>query len=785
MSDTESLQKSTSPSGGAHRKASPNAVLWAVGFAVFVAADDLTVVTTMLRPIINDLGLTLPDGLDDAAWIVNVYLIAFVSVMPLAGRLSDVIGRRSLFMLAYGVFLVGTIVIPLSSSMAPFLVGRVLTAIGGGAMVPVALAVVGDVFSEDRRARALGSLGAIETMGWVWGPLYGALLVRFLDWRWQFWLNIPLALVGMALAWWALADVDATRSKVRSVDWTGAVLLALTLIALDLALLGNAEIQSVSGLEELQGGSGFDFRLLIPVAAILGWLFVRHERTAVDPLIDPAFFRSRNLRMALLVNLLVGAALIIAMVDVPIFVNAIEIDLERSAVLAGWILAALTAAMAVASWVGGRLAERLSYRTPTVIGMALAAVALLVMGLTWDPQLSYVFGAVQLALLGAGLGLVFAPTTATVVDASPPGQRGAAAAIVMIVRLVGLSVGLAALTAWGLARFNALRQDLELPSITDPGFQEAITEASARLTADAISETFLAAAGITLLGVFAAFFASRDATPPPKEHTSMTDPTRPDLASNADLTAEVQAAAAAPPVGSRLDGSTPFARWIPAALAVLGIGLLGSIVALGILVSSLRSTQDELEQTQADLIRVEEGAAGSAIVSAQVLEVARQIAELEPQISTGLDEAITELETFSNSSLSFNVAVDETVVIDTDITIDRDFTFPIDETITIDEIFPINQTVDTTIEIDTGLGFDVPVDVSVPVNVDVPVQVDVPIQLDVDVPINETVPINVDVPVNVDVPIEIDIAETELKSLADQLIVGLRNIQAVVADLAG
>ena len=192
--------------------ASPRAILWAVGFAVFVAADDLTVVTTMLRPIINDLGLTLPDGLDDAAWIVNVYLIAFVSVMPLAGRLADVIGRRRLFLIAYAIFGVGTIVIPLSNSMAPFLVGRVLTAIGGGAMVPVALAVVGDVFDDDKRARALGTLGAIETFGWVWGPLYGAALVRFLDWRWQFWLNIPLGIVGFALVWWRF-EMSTTTSR--------------------------------------------------------------------------------------------------------------------------------------------------------------------------------------------------------------------------------------------------------------------------------------------------------------------------------------------------------------------------------------------------------------------------------------------------------------------------------------------------------------------------------------------------------------------------------------------
>ncbi len=746
---------STNVTGDSTRSASPRSILWVVGFAVFVAADDLTVVTTMLRPIINDLGLTLPDGLDDAAWIVNVYLIAFVSIMPLAGRLSDVIGRRRLFVLAYGVFMVGTIVIPLSSSMAPFLVGRVLTAIGGGAMVPVALAVVGEVFGEDTRARALGNLGAIETFGWVFGPIYGALLVRFLDWRWQFWLNIPLALIGVALAWWALAGMDEPRTvngERRSVDWTGAVLLSLTLIALNLALLGNAEIQSVTGLEELQGGSGFDFGLLYPVALVLALLFVRHERRTGDPLIDPAFFASRNLRIALFVNLIVGAALIIAMVDVPIFVNAIEIDLERSAVLAGWVLAALTAAMAVASWVGGRLSERINYRLPTIMGMAFASVALLVMGLTWTPDLNFLFAAGQLAVLGAGLGLVFAPTTATVVDASPPHQRGAAAAIVMIVRLVGLSVGLAALTAWGLARFNALRGTLELPPITDPGFPAAVTAASAELTASAISETFLAATVLAVIGLVAALFA---------RNTSSGD---------AAATTSGLAGLSQPTTGEHPMREDSFLK---TAVVILGIVLVGVVIALGLVVRSLNNTQADLARAQDDLVRVEEGAAGSAIVSAQVIEFARQVGALEPQVSAGLDEAIAELENFSNSSLEFAVAIDEVVVIDTEIEIDRDFSFPIDEIITID------QAVDTTIEIDTGLGFEVPVDVNVPVNVDVP------IQLDVDVPINETVPVQAEVPVVLDVPIQVDIAETELRELTVQLAEGLRQIQTVVSDLAG
>ena len=756
------------------RPASPRAVLIAVGFSVFVAADDLTVVTTMLRPIINDLGLTLPDGLDDAAWIVNVYLIAFVSVMPLAGRLSDVIGRRRLFAIAWAFFLVGTIVIPLSSTMTPFLVGRVLTAIGGGAMVPVALAVVGEVFDEQRRARALGTLGAIETMGWVWGPLYGALLVRFLSWRWQFWLNIPFTVIGFALTWWALAGHDAARElrnehvKERKVDWTGAVLLSATLIVLNLGLLGNAEIQSVVGLEDLQGGSGFDFRLLLPVAVLLGGLFWWHQRSAYDPLIAPAFFASRNLRIALFVNLLVGAALIVAMVDVPIFVNAIEIDLERSAVLSGWVLASLTAAMTLSSWLGGRLTETLQAKWPTLLAMVAATVALLWMGFTWAPDLSYVTAAVQLAVLGAGLGLTFAPTTATVVAASPAHQRGAAAAIVMIVRLIGLSVGLAALTAWALSRFNTLRRDIELPPINDPTFTEAVTEASARLTADAISETFLAAGALTALGIFVALAMRANSHSSPQETTMETSQTpQPAVASSSDTSVN------------------------KAVLAIAGIALLGTIAALALVVFSLRSARSDLDQvraelvtTQEDLARVEQGAAGSAIVSTQVLELTRQLADLEPQISEGLNEAITELENFSNSTLEFNVAIDRTVEIDTEITIDRDFQFPINETIEINQTLPINQTVDTTIEIDTGLGFEVPVDVSVPVDVDVPILVDVPISLDVDVPINETVPVNAEIPINLDVPIEIDIAETELQTLADQLALGLRNIQEVVGDLA-
>ena len=202
------------------RKSSANTILIVLAFGVFVAADDLTVVSTMLRQIVFDLEIPLPDGLDDAAWIVNAYLIAYVVVMPFVGRISDILGRRPVYIAAFTLFLAGSIWVPLAPNLPSFIFGRVLTALGGGAMVPIGMAIIGDVYEAKKRPTALGTLGAIDTAGWVWGPLYGALLIRYLSWQWQFYLNIPLALIGIAASWWVLRDLPRPIGRPR-IDWLG------------------------------------------------------------------------------------------------------------------------------------------------------------------------------------------------------------------------------------------------------------------------------------------------------------------------------------------------------------------------------------------------------------------------------------------------------------------------------------------------------------------------------------------------------------------------------------
>ncbi len=498
------------------RKPSPGIILAVIAFGVFVAADDLTVVSTMLRQIIFDLEIPLPEGLGDAAWIVNAYLIAYVVVMPFIGRVSDFFGRRPVYIISLLLFLAGSLWVPFAPNLGWFIVGRVMTALGGGAMVPVGMAIIGDVYSPGRRPSALGILGAIDTAGWVWGPLYGALLIRFLDWRWQFYLNIPLSIVAIAAAWWALRDLPRPQPLGR-LDWLGSILLTGGLLSLSIALLNGSDIQSVGSLAELTGEKPPNMLPLYLIAlACFALFFVVEYRISIGamglfawasgtlPLIDPSLFRRRNFSPSVLVNFLVGGVLIIAMINVPLLINVLETDVAQAALTSGWLLSGMTASMAIMAYVGGRLTERFSYRPVTFAGLLAIVFGFSLMGFSWAVGTTYRQMVWQLVILGAGFGLVIAPIGAAVINAAPEDQRGIASSLVIVFRLIGMSVGLSGLTAWGLHRFGELRQFIDLPPITDPDFQTSLIDGLTNLTVTVLTETFLISALIASVAVIAA-----------------------------------------------------------------------------------------------------------------------------------------------------------------------------------------------------------------------------------------------------------------------------------------
>jgi MFS family permease len=515
------------------RTPSPPTILAVVAFGVFVAADDLTVVSTMLRQIIFDLEIPLPEGLDQAAWIVNAYLIAYIVVMPFVGRLSDILGRRAVYIGSLLLFLAGSLWVPFASGLNSFIFGRVLTALGGGAMVPVAMAVIGDVYQPRRRATAMGTLGAIDTAGWVWGPFYGALLIKFLSWRWQFYLNVPLGLIGIAAAWWALADLPRPRVRER-IDWLGTAALAVCLLSLNIALLNSGDVQSAGGFATLDGTNETNTVPLYALAAISLIAFVliqRHlsggrveakgkrsplaslrEMLHVSPLIDLNLFRRINFIPAILINFLVGCVLIIAMVNVPLVINVLEVDVETAALTSGYLLSGMTASMAFMAYLGGRLTEKLSYRPVTAAGLGLCALGFGLMGSLWLVDTPYSKMAWQLVILGAGFGLVTAPVGTAVINAAPETSRGIAASLVIVLRLIGMSVGLSGLTAWGLHRFGILRTQVVLPDLplSDPIYQQAIIDGLKQVTVEVLTETFLVSAAVAFLALLVSLSLRRN-----------------------------------------------------------------------------------------------------------------------------------------------------------------------------------------------------------------------------------------------------------------------------------
>lgn len=474
---------------------------------VFVAASDLTVVSTILPQIVFDLEIPLRTGLSQAAWIVNAYLIAYTLTLPLMGHVSDQFGRRNTFLACLLLFSAGSLVAGTARTLEVMIAGRALQALGAGAMVPVTMAYVADVLPLERRPLALGIVGAVDTAGWVIGPLYGALMVAAFQWRWIFFINVPFSLAAGAGLWLRMrqpvqsAGPEDARGGWRRIDWLGAAALSVSLLALTVALSGT---EQESGGSFFAGQTGFNpLALPLAVIALLALIvFIWQERRAVRPLIPLRLFADRTLSAACAANLLVGAALIIAMVDVPLFVNVtVAQTLADAPLLSGSALALFTLGMVAGSLAGGWLTGRRGYRLPSLAGVTLAAAGFYLMA-HWPRGISLPDMTGGLVLCGIGFGLVISPIASAVINAAGPAERGIASALVLIQRLVGMALGLAALTTWGLYRLNVLTAALPPLSQTDAASAARLLVEQARLlSVHVIGELFLAAALVCLCAI--------------------------------------------------------------------------------------------------------------------------------------------------------------------------------------------------------------------------------------------------------------------------------------------
>lgn len=471
---------------------------------VFIGALDLTIVSAILPEVLTKLNIPIDTNLGTAAWAVTGYLLAYTVSMTVMGRISDLVGRRGVYLLCLGIFIAGSWWVASNGefptallntiarqvfhqrpdltqlTLLAVIIGRVIQALGAGAMVPVSMALVGDLFPPEQRAQPVGIIGAIDTAGWVLGHLYGGVMVKLFndhgeqigaalrplglaapDWHTLFWLNVPIGLIALVLTWWALRGVPHPVGRGRF-DFIGALLISLSLIGLSLGLGGSLDVTSSTSLNTLQSGSAASINVPVLVGAGLCFvLFLLWEWRSADALIDLHLFRKRNVSAASATNLLVGFCLMLGLVSVPLLVNlraenATAASIASAAQEAGILLSALTIPMALIAVPGGSISNRIGYRATTLSGLALAALGLLAAGLTWRADTPSLLMGGEMLLVGVGLGLTISPVGTAVINDAEETKRGVASALVIILRLVGMTVAISSLTTYALSRVAAL-----------------------------------------------------------------------------------------------------------------------------------------------------------------------------------------------------------------------------------------------------------------------------------------------------------------------------------------
>ena len=416
---------------------------------LFLAALDAYAVVTLLPQMLQAVDLPI-DHLEAAAPIVTGFLGGYVVAMPLLGAFSDARGRFPAFAVGLGAFAAGSAVTAMAPALGWLVVGRVVQGFGGGALVPLSLALAADLYPAGGRGLAVGAVSALQEAGSVIGPVYGATLAAGLGgWRAVFWLNLPLAALILAGLWVSTRRGQAPAGVVagrRDVDWAGALLLGL-----GLGLAVAALYPDDPGNRPLNA-HWLPFGLAAAVLlAAFGWWQARH----LQPLVTRGLLHSRAFGGSLSANLLTGGALMVALVDVPILARGVyQLDtLQSGLVLSRFLLGIPFGALA-----GGVLAGWVGQRATAAAGLIVAGGAFVLMS-GWgmhELDAAGLRASGELLLCGFGFGLVIAPLSLAVLDRAAAREYGVASSLVVLSRNVGMVVGLSALTAFGLARLQQI-----------------------------------------------------------------------------------------------------------------------------------------------------------------------------------------------------------------------------------------------------------------------------------------------------------------------------------------
>lgn len=445
--------------------------------SIALVAIDSTILATAVPSIVNDLG-----GFSQFPWLFSIYLLAQAVLVPVYSKLADMIGRKPIMIIGISLFLLGSILSGTAWSMTALIVFRAVQGLGAGAVQPMAMTIVGDIYTVEERARVQGYMASMWGMASVVGPALGGLFSQFISWRWIFFVNVPICVLAIVLIARDYHE-QVTRQRHR-IDVPGAVLLTIGTTALILGLL--------------EGGVGWAWDSVasmgvFAIGVIALAAFVVVERRAAEPVLSLALLRRRIVLSAALIACAIGAATVGLSSYVPTY---LERTLGSPPLVAGLAVAALTLGWPIAAALAGRLYLRFGFRLTALIGISIATAGGILLAVA-GPTPSLPVTAIACFIIGWGFGWSIAPSLVAAQSSVSWNERGVVTGVQAFGRSIGSALGVAILGAIA----NAVIAASGRPD-TDPA---AVTTAS--------SWVFVASAVFIALAILAALAMPRMAPP--------------------------------------------------------------------------------------------------------------------------------------------------------------------------------------------------------------------------------------------------------------------------------
>ncbi|MCK1796116.1 MDR family MFS transporter [Streptomyces sp. XM4193] len=495
-------QAPPTPERSAQDKRTLYLALGALLMGMLLAALDQTIVSTALPTIVSDLG-----GMDHLSWVVTAYLLAATAATPLWGKLGDQYGRKRLYQGAIVIFLIGSALCGLAQTMVELIAFRAIQGLGGGGLMVLSMAIVGDLVPPRDRGRYQGLFGAVFGVTSVLGPLLGGLFVDHLSWRWVFYINLPLG--ALALVVIAAVLHIPVPDRRHHIDYLGTLLIASVATCVVLVTsLGGTEWEWSSA--QVYG--------LSAAALVLLYAFVRVERRAVEPVLPPHLFRNPTFSISSLIGFVIGFAMFGTMIYLPTFLQVVH---GVSPTLSGVHMLPMVLGILTSSTLSGQLVSRTGrWKVFPILGTAVMTVGLLLLHNLDEHSTNWQMSGAFL-VFGLGLGLVMQVLVLIVQNTVDYAHLGVATSAATFFRSIGASVGVSVFGAIFAAKLGPRMEDVLAgqrlpPGVTPESLQEdprAVAELGPQARtgalhayAESITDVFVWAAPITALAFALAWF---------------------------------------------------------------------------------------------------------------------------------------------------------------------------------------------------------------------------------------------------------------------------------------